>query len=75
MGAVKYLLDTHTLLWLVRGSKELSNVAKTAIGDASAQKYVSAVSAFEIMYKHKLGKLQGFELEDGYVYRKRIFCL
>jgi len=61
MGTVKYLLDTHTLLWLLRGSKELSNTAKATLNDTSVKKYVSAVSAYEIMYKYKLGKLQGFE--------------
>jgi len=68
MGTVKYLLDTHTLLWLVRGSKELSNTAKTALNDTSVQKYVSAVSAYEIMYKHKLGKLHGFkDIAENYL--------
>ena len=61
MGTVKYLLDTHTLLWLLRGSKELSNTAKTTLNDTNVKKYVSAVSGYEIMYKYKLGKLQGFE--------------
>jgi PIN domain nuclease of toxin-antitoxin system len=61
MGVVKYLFDTHTVLWMVRGSKELSNTAKTALDNINAQKFISAVSAYEIMYKHKLGKLHGFE--------------
>ncbi|MCL2197907.1 MAG: type II toxin-antitoxin system VapC family toxin [Defluviitaleaceae bacterium] len=61
MGAVKYLLDTHTLLWAVRGSEKLSEAAKRALTDINAQKFVSSVSAYEIMYKHKLGKLRGFE--------------
>ena len=69
MGTVKYLLDTHTLLWLVRGSKELSKTAKTALDDIKTLKYVSAVSAYEIMYKHKLGKLHGFEdIAENYLY-------
>jgi hypothetical protein len=38
MGIVKYLLDTHTLLWLVRGSGELSNTAKTALNDTNTMK-------------------------------------
>ena len=61
MGTVKYLLDTHTLLWAIRGSQELSDTAKKALNDTDAQKFVSAVSAYEIMYKHQLGKLHGFE--------------
>jgi PIN domain nuclease of toxin-antitoxin system len=61
MGAVKYLLDTHTFLWAVRESPKLSNDAKTIIADKNAEKFVSAVCAYEIMYKHKIGKLYGFE--------------
>ncbi|MCL1820196.1 MAG: type II toxin-antitoxin system VapC family toxin [Oscillospiraceae bacterium] len=61
MGIVKYLLDTHTLLWVVSGNQRLSDAAEKAINDESSLKFVSAVSAYEIMYKYKLGKLQGFE--------------
>ena len=61
MGAVKYLLDTHTLLWAIRGNPKLSDNAKNLIGSGSAQKHISAVSAYEIMYKRRIGKLYGFE--------------
>ena len=60
MGALGYLLDTHTFLWAVRGSLELSEPAKKIILNTSLQVYVSAVSAYEIMNKHRIGKLQGF---------------
>ena len=61
MGHIKYLLDTHTLLWVVRGSDRLSADARKALDDSAAQYFISAVSAYEIMYKHNLGKLSGFE--------------
>ena len=61
MGAVGYLLDTHTFLWAVRGSQELSVSAKNIILNTSMQVYVSAVSAYEIMNKHRIGKLHGFD--------------
>jgi len=61
MGAVKYLLDTHTFLWAVRGDHKLSENAKKLIECPYAQKLVSAVSAYEIMYKHRIGKLCGLE--------------
>jgi len=74
MGIVKYLLDTHTLLWAIRGSNKLSEAGKHILNDASTQKFVSAVSAYEIMYKHKLGKLQGFEdIADDYLNVLQIF--
>ena len=61
MGTVGYLLDTCTLLWAVRGSAQLSIAAMNALNDSKFKKYVSAVSAYEILYKHKIGKLPEFE--------------
>ena len=60
MGTVKHLLDTHTLLWASSGSPQLSVAAKNVIEDRHIQKFVSAVSAYEIMYKHHIGKLPGY---------------
>ena len=57
MGSVKYLLDTHTLLWAIRDNSKLSNNAITIIEDVENTLCVSAISAYEIMYKHQLGKL------------------
>ena len=61
MGNVTYLLDTHTFLWSVRESNRLSDKAKSIITDKSIQKFVSAVSAYEVMYKHHIGKLKEYE--------------
>jgi len=61
MGTVKYLLDTHTFLWAAQGNLKLSEKAKKVLSNKTAQKFVSAVSAYEIMYKHKLGKLPEYE--------------
>ena len=61
MGVINFLLDTHTLLWAIREPNKLSKTAKGALNNAEAQFYVSAVSAYEISYKHKIGKLIGFE--------------
>ena len=62
MGPVGgYLLDTHTVLWAVRGSRSLSDAAKKIILETDLPLYVSAVSAYEIMNKHRIGKLQGFD--------------
>ena len=60
MGTVKYLLDTHALLWAVQKDVLLSGAALKIIADKNIQKFVSAVSAYEIMNKHRLGKLQGY---------------
>ena len=57
MGTVKYLLDTHTFLWAARDNEKLSNNALTIIEDINIPLYVSAVSAYEIINKHRIGKL------------------
>ena len=67
MGNVKYLLDTHTFLWAAQDETKLRNKALTIIEDNSVSLFVSAVSAYEIMYKHKIGKLPGYDyVADNY---------
>lgn len=61
MGSVGYLLDTHTFLWAVRGSPNLSDTAGKTIEDMNVRIFVSAVSAYEIMNKHRIGKLPEFD--------------
>jgi len=61
MGNVGYLLDTHTFLWVVRGSDKLSETALKVIEDVNVKVFVSAVSAYEIMNKHRIGKLVEFD--------------
>jgi len=54
---MKYLLDTHVVLWAAENSPLLTDKAKTAILDRRAEKYVSIVSAWEVAIKlgtHKL---------------------
>jgi PIN domain nuclease of toxin-antitoxin system len=55
---MRQLLDTHTFLWFVAGSNELSEAAKTLILQPLAQNFVSLASIWEISIKVKLGKLQ-----------------
>ena len=61
MGTIGYLLDTHTFLWAVRGSKNLSETAVKIIEDLNVKIFVSAASAYEIMNKHRIGKLSEFD--------------
>ena len=60
MGTVGYLLDTHTFLWAVSDSRKLGEGAKRVIGGADAPLYLSTVSAYEITYKHHIGKLPNY---------------
>jgi PIN domain nuclease of toxin-antitoxin system len=55
---VKLLLDTHAYIWWALGdSKRVSMRARKAIEARAASVYVSAVSAYEMAYKHRMGAL------------------
>lgn len=54
---MRLLLDTHALLWWSLDDPKLSRPAYAAIADPSGVVHVSAVSAFELATKHRLGKL------------------
>ncbi len=54
---MKYLLDTHALIWWLNDSPELSAAARAAVASEANEIYVSAASAWEITTKHRLGKL------------------
>jgi len=54
---MKYLLDTHAVLWLFDHVERLSEKAFDAILKPVGEKYVSIVSAWEVAIKISLGKL------------------
>jgi PIN domain nuclease of toxin-antitoxin system len=54
---LKFLLDTHALLWWWTDDSRLSSAARQAIVDEGNQVMVSAASAWEIATKFRLGKL------------------
>jgi PIN domain nuclease of toxin-antitoxin system len=56
---VRLLLDTHALIWWLAGDAALSPKAQQAIADEGNAVLVSAVSAWEITTKHRIGKLPG----------------
>jgi len=37
MGTMKYLMDTHTFLWVALDDSKLSDTAKKAISDKNAE--------------------------------------
>jgi PIN domain nuclease of toxin-antitoxin system len=59
---VKYLLDTHVVLWMAENSPHLSGRARQVILDAESEKFVSIVSAWEVAIKLGTQKLR---LEGG----------
>ena len=54
---MKLLLDTHTLLWFIAGSANLSTYARNLIEDAEHEKFVSIVSIWETAIKVSIGKM------------------
>lgn len=62
---MRLLLDTHSFLWFVSGSPQLSTTARTLIEDTSNQPFLSVASLWEMAIKVSLGKLslgQPFEI-------------
>ena len=62
---MRLLLDTHSFLWFISGSTNLSPTARTLIEDASNQPLLSIASLWEMAIKLSLGKLslaQPFEV-------------
>lgn len=55
---MKYLLDTHILLWATTNSDKLSQRARNIIANPDNDIYFSTVSIWEIAIKTGLGKLQ-----------------
>ena len=65
---MKVLLDTCTLIWATLTPSSLSRVAQETIADKANTILVSAVSAWEIAIKVRLGKMPGVEkLERDYL--------
>ncbi len=60
---MKVLIDTHTFLWFVAGSMELSETAKKLIKNENNSVYISIASLWEISIKTAIGKLQ---ITDSY---------
>ena len=55
---MKFLLDTHVLLWWLSDNKSLTTKAVTAIRNGENTIFVSAATAWEISIKRVLGKLK-----------------
>jgi PIN domain nuclease of toxin-antitoxin system len=54
---LRVLLDTHAVIWFLAGDERLPPRARDAIEAAGPAALVSAVSALEVVTKHRLGKL------------------
>ena len=55
---MRYLLDTHTLLWWLFDDPNLPSGARDVIADPQNNVLISSASAWEIATKHRIGKLE-----------------
>ncbi len=70
---MKILIDTHALLWMFSGERQLSNKAEKSILNKKNELFFSLASYWEICIKQSLGKLElldnwqnGFKQELAY---------
>lgn len=73
---MRFLIDTHILIWLVLNDKRLTAVQRKALGNPDHALVVSPVVAYELTYLQGIGRiplrepidrlqeLTGFELVD-----------
>ena len=54
---MRYLLDTHTLIWYLEDSKSLPKRLKDIIDNPNNSVFVSIVSLWEIVIKQNIGRL------------------
>ncbi len=54
---MRFLIDTHALIWFIIGDKRLSPQARQLIETPENERLVSIVSLWEIALKMSLGKL------------------
>ncbi|CAN5907230.1 type II toxin-antitoxin system VapC family toxin [soil metagenome] len=54
---MKVLLDTHAMLWWWTDPAQIPTATLALLSDPGTEILASAVSAYELAYKHQLGKL------------------
>lgn len=54
---MKYLLDTHVILWWLTEPEKIAPKARKIIADRDNEIYVSSVSFWEMAIKQSIGKL------------------
>jgi PIN domain nuclease of toxin-antitoxin system len=59
---VRFLLDTHAVLWWLFDDPQLSTTAREIMADPENEILVSSASAWEISTKHRLGRLPAADL-------------
>ena len=65
---MKFLLDTHLLLWAAGSPRRLSAQARKLLGDSNHQLFFSSANLWEIAIKRGLGR-DDFQVEPGLLRR------
>jgi PIN domain nuclease of toxin-antitoxin system len=55
---VRFLLDTHVLLWWLNGDPRVSQRTRSLLADPGNAALVSIVSLWEMLVKHRAGKME-----------------
>jgi PIN domain nuclease of toxin-antitoxin system len=63
---MKFLVDTHTLLWAVRFPEELTDRARNILSDSTAELLVSIAVPWEMAIKSGAGKLNTADILDDF---------
>lgn len=61
---MRFLLDTHALVWLLNNDQRLGPSARNAITDPANDVFVSVVNLWELAVKIRVGKLRIVDMED-----------
>lgn len=54
---MKFILDTHALIWFFSGNSNLSNTGRELMEDPNHEKLISLASVWEMAIKQSKGKL------------------
>jgi len=65
---LRFLLDTHLLLWFAEGSSQLPPEMRTLIEDPASEPMFSAASMWEVAIKHAL-KRDDFAVDARLIHR------
>lgn len=55
---MKFVLDTHTLLWRLLDPKRLSKMARSIFMDGECEFFVPTISLLEIQYLNEVGRIE-----------------
>lgn len=67
---MKFILDTHALIWFFSGHSNLSNTVRELMEDTNHEKFISIASVWEMAIKQSKGKLTLLVPLENYITQK-----